>query len=176
MSTNKSSLKVLNLDFDDLKESFSTFLASQDKFKDYNDKYGLEKGDEVIKETARILIKNVRAIGGSNAFIGHIGGDDFVFIAHNDLMDQVCQTVIADFEKKIPSFYSKEDYERGSIISKDRQGKTQTFGLLSISVGVVSNSDQNISHVAQIAEIGAELKQFAKASDKSNFVRDKRHT
>ena len=36
MSTNKSSLKVLNLDFDDLKESFSTFLASQDKFKDYN--------------------------------------------------------------------------------------------------------------------------------------------
>ena len=36
MTTNKSSLKVLNLDFDDLKESFSTFLASQDKFKDYN--------------------------------------------------------------------------------------------------------------------------------------------
>ena len=36
MTTNKSSLQVLNLDFDDLKASFSTFLASQDKFKDYN--------------------------------------------------------------------------------------------------------------------------------------------
>ncbi len=36
MTTNTSSLKVMNLDFDDLKSSFSTFLAGQDKFKDYN--------------------------------------------------------------------------------------------------------------------------------------------
>ncbi len=36
MVTNTSALKVLNLDFDDLKESFTTFLSSQDKFKDYN--------------------------------------------------------------------------------------------------------------------------------------------
>jgi hypothetical protein len=36
MNSNQSSLKVINLDFDDIKDSFSTFLASQDKFKDYN--------------------------------------------------------------------------------------------------------------------------------------------
>jgi len=153
---------------------FSVGYADLDKFKAYNDKYGFERGDEVIKELARILIKNVRAIGGNNSFIGHIGGDDFVFIADDKYMDQICESIISDFTRKIPSFYTKEDYERGSIISKDRQGKEQQFGLLSVSIGIVSNRPQKIAHVAQIAEIGAELKQFAKSLEKSNYVRDKR--
>jgi len=153
---------------------FAVGYADLDKFKAYNDKYGFEKGDIVIKEMARILIKNVRAIAGTQAFIGHIGGDDFVFITDNKLMDQICKAVIADFDGKISSFYNKEDLSRGYIVSKDRQGKEQKFGLLSVSIGVVSNKDQKISHVAQIAEIGSELKQFAKMSEKSNFIRDKR--
>ena len=48
-----------------------------DKFKVYNDVYGFEKGDEVIRALARTLIKFVREIGGPNAFVGHIGGDVF---------------------------------------------------------------------------------------------------
>jgi diguanylate cyclase (GGDEF)-like protein len=153
---------------------FSVGYADLDKFKAYNDKYGFERGDEVIKEMARILIKNVRSIGGNDAFIGHIGGDDFVFIANDNVVDDICQHIITDFEKKIPSFYSKEDFQRGNILSKDRQGHEQKFGLLSVSIGIVSNRVQKISHVAQIAEIGAELKQYAKSLDKSNFVRDQR--
>ena len=148
--------------------------ADLDKFKSYNDKYGFEKGDMVIKELARILIKNVRSVGGSQAFIGHIGGDDFVFIATDEQMDQICKEIIDEFDEKISDFYTKEDFAQGYIVSKDRQGNQQKFGLLSVSIGVVSNKEQKISHVAQIAEIGSELKQFAKLSDKSNFVRDKR--
>ena len=59
---------------------FAIGYADLDKFKAYNDLYGFEKGDEVIKEMARILIKVVRDQGGANTFIGHIGGDDMVFI------------------------------------------------------------------------------------------------
>lgn len=155
-------------------KNFAVGYADLDKFKAYNDKYGFERGDEVIKETARILIKNVRGIGGQDAFIGHIGGDDFVFIADDNLTDEISEAIIKMFDEKVPSFYTKEDFGRGYIISKDRQGKEQRFGLLSISIGIVSNRPQKISHVAQIAEIGAELKQFAKTLDRSNFVRDKR--
>jgi len=56
----------------------------------------------------------------------------------------------------------------------DRQGHLSKAGLMSISIGIVSNSCTKISHVAQIGEIGAELKKYAKAQEKSNFVRDKR--
>jgi diguanylate cyclase (GGDEF)-like protein len=153
---------------------FAVGYADLDKFKAYNDKYGFERGDDVIKELARILIKHVRDIGGPNSFVGHIGGDDFVFISEDSLADQICQKVIDDFDQKVPSFYTKEDFERGYIPGKDRQGNEQKFGLLGVSIGIVSNIKQKISHVAQIGEIGAELKKYAKSFEKSNYVRDKR--
>lgn len=153
---------------------FAVGYADLDKFKAYNDKYGFEKGDEVIRETARILIKVVRGKGGPDAFIGHIGGDDMVFIVDNSVADEICGDIIKEFDAKIPSFYSQEDKKAGFILGKDRQGKEQKIGLLSISICVVSNAAQPITHVGQISEIGAELKKYAKTVGKSNFVRDKR--
>lgn len=155
-------------------EMFAVGYADLDKFKAYNDVYGFEKGDEVIRETARILIEVVREVGGSTAFIGHVGGDDFVFIMDDKLMDVASQKIIDSFNKKIPNFYKAKDYEAGFISGKDRQGNEEKFGLLAISIGIVSNASHEITHVAQISEIAAELKKFAKSIDGSNFVRDKR--
>jgi len=154
---------------------FAVGYADLDKFKAYNDKYGFEKGDEVIKQTARILIKIVREIGGTEAtFIGHVGGDDFVFIAPDNLIDTISKKITEEFDKIAPSFYSDEDRKAGFIAAKDRQGKLQNFGILSISIGIVSNVTNKITHIAQIGEIGAELKKYAKSFDGSIFVRDKR--
>ena len=153
---------------------FAIGYADLDKFKAYNDIYGFEKGDLIIKETARILVKSVRDIGGTNTFIGHIGGDDFVFVAEDHLADEICQNIIENFDKKVPSLYTQEDFNRGHIMAKDRQGNEQKFGLLSISIGIVSTKRQNITHVAQIGEIAAELKKYAKMTEGSCFVRDKR--
>lgn len=156
------------------KNSFAVGYADLDKFKVYNDKYGFEKGDEVIKETARLLIKIVREVAGTEVFIGHIGGDDFVFIAEDSLMDKTCQKIVAEFDKAAPLFYSEEDRKAGFIMGKDRKGNTIKTELLSISIGIVSNAAQKITHVAQISEIGAELKKYAKGFQKSNYVRDQR--
>ena len=153
---------------------FAIGYADLGKFKNYNDKYGFERGDDVIKESARILIRAVREKCGPNCFIGHIGGDDFVFIAPDELMDQVCATIIREFDQKVPSFYSEEDRKAGFILGKDRQGNEQKVNLLTISIGIVSNACQKITHVAQVAQIGAELKSYAKSFEKSVFVRNKR--
>ena len=91
-----------------------------------------------------------------------------------DIADAVSQRIIDLFDAIAPSFYSAEDRAAGYIIGKDRQGNEVKAGLMSISIGIVSNTLQKINHVAQIGEIGAELKKFAKAQDKSNFIRDKR--
>lgn len=157
------------------KKPFAVGYADLDKFKAYNDVYGFERGDEVIKETARILINGVREIAGPDAFVGHIGGDDFVFIVDDNIADTVCQKIIDLFDTKASVFYNETDLAAGFIISKDRLGNEQRFGLLSISIGIVSNAAQQITHVAQVGEIGAELKKFAKSFGKSNYVRDKRH-
>lgn len=156
-------------------KTFAVGYADLDKFKAYNDKYGFEKGDEVIKELARILIKYVRDIGGQNSFIGHIGGDDFVFICDDAIVEKVCENIVKEFDERVKTFYTNEDLSSGYIISKDRQGNEQKFGLLGVSIGIVSNVTHKITHVAQIAEIGAELKKFAKSFDHSIYVRDKRN-
>jgi diguanylate cyclase (GGDEF)-like protein len=156
------------------KKPFAVGYADLDKFKAYNDIYGFEKGDEVIKKIARVLIAATQKKGTADTFVGHIGGDDFVYICEENLADDIAREIIKEFSEVIPSLYNEEDRTRGYIMAKNRQGENVKTGLLSISIGIVSNLSQPIKHVAQVAEIGAELKRYAKGIEGSSFVRDKR--
>ncbi len=156
------------------KSLFAVCYIDLDKFKAYNDKYGFEHGDEVIKETARILIRADQEDGNTDDFIGHIGGDDFVLVTTPDAVEKICKKIIADFEKTAPSFYNENDRKNGYIMAKDRAGKEQKIPLLSISIGIVTNEFRKIEHVAQISEIGAELKEMAKHLERSNYIKDQR--
>jgi len=158
----------------DNKNLFAVCYIDLDKFKSYNDKYGFEHGDEVIRETARILMRSVQQFGNPDDFIGHIGGDDFVVVTIPKTVDNICKRIIADFEKTAPSFYNEADRKKGYIIAKDRKGKEQKIPLLSVSIGVVANEFRKIQHVAQIGEIGAELKERAKRLERSNYIKDMR--
>lgn len=145
-----------------------------DKFKVYNDKYGFQHGDDVIRETARLLIRSTRDLGNSDDFIGHIGGDDFVVLTTPEKIDAICQKIIAEFDKISPTFYNEEDKAAGFIMGRDRKGVEQKFALLSVSIGVVTNEKRELTHVAQIGEIGAELKEAAKRIERSSYIKDKR--
>lgn len=145
-----------------------------DKFKVYNDKYGFQHGDEVIRETARLLIRSTQEFGNPDDFIGHIGGDDFVVVSTPGKAEEICAKITSEFEKISPDFYNETDRAAGFIVGKDRKGVEQKFGLLSVSIGIVSNEKRELTHVAQIGEIGAELKEAAKRIERSSFIKDKR--
>jgi len=170
---NASIMDELQLHIDSQK-IYAVGYVDLDKFKIYNDKYGFEHGDEVIRETARILIESTQSVCASDAFVGHIGGDDFVFICDDNKADELAKKIVEDFDKVSPNFYSEEDRKAGFITGKDRQGQPVKTGFVSISIGIVSNDAQKITHVAQIGEIGAELKKYAKNIEKSVFVRNQR--
>ncbi|MFC1657779.1 response regulator [Candidatus Omnitrophota bacterium] len=153
---------------------FAVAYIDLDKFKSYNDKYGFELGDEVIRETARILIKTVHEQGNPGDFIGHIGGDDFVVITTPEKVDGICKQVIAEFGARSPSFYNESDRQKGHIISQNRKGQEEEVSLLSVSIGVVTNASRKITHVAEIGEIGAELKGYAKSLEGNSYIKDKR--
>jgi diguanylate cyclase (GGDEF)-like protein len=156
------------------KEVFAVCYIDMDKFKAYNDTYGFEHGDEVIKETARILIRSIQENGGAGDFIGHIGGDDFVVVTVLERAEKISARIIELFEQSVPGFYNDTDRRQGYILAKDRQGVERKIPLLSVSIGIVTNQFRKIDHVAQIGEIGAELKKFAKNQEKSNYVMDHR--
>lgn len=156
------------------KTLFAVCYLDLNKFKAYNDTYGFEHGDEVIRETGRILIRTVQQIGSPDDFIGHIGGDDFVVVTTPNKYEEICKKTIEEFDKISPYFYNETDRKNGYILAHDRKGARQKVPLLSIAIGVVTNESRSIKHVAQISEIGAELKGFAKSVEKSNWVKDQR--
>lgn len=155
-------------------EKFAVGYVDLDKFKIFNDKYGFAWGDRVIQQTARIILKAVEEKGTAEDFVGHIGGDDFVVVAGTKNIDSICRQIISDFDQAALGLYSPEEQKKGYVIGKDRQGKTVKVGLISVSIGVVTNEYHQFTHVAQVSGSGAEVKEYAKKLKGSNYVKDKR--
>lgn len=150
-------------------------MADLDNFKAFNDHYGYANGSEVIKEAALLIEAAVKAKGSPDDFVGHVGGDDFVFITTPEHARLVCEEIIARFDKRIPEFYDPKDREKGSIPGKTRQGVEQRFPIMTISIAVVTNERRKLDNPIQVSEIAAELKTYAKSLPKSVFVVDRRN-
>lgn len=59
-------------------EKFAACYADLDHFKEFDDRYGYDHGNQVIRLLARILHDVVTGLCPEDGFVGHIGGDDFV--------------------------------------------------------------------------------------------------
>ena len=149
-------------------------LIDIDNFKAFNDRYGYATGNSVIKTTAKIIEKITRDYGTENDFIGHIGGDDFVFITIPGKYEKICREIIREFDTRAPQFYTIEDAKRGFIESTSRQGEKMRFPIMALSIAVVTNSDKNECNHIRFGEIAAELKNKAKTLSGSVFVVDQR--
>lgn len=157
----------------ELANDFAVGYADLDNFKAYNDYYGYHKGDRVVRLTARLLRDIVFDLC-PEGFVGHIAGDDFVFIVPRTLVDQVCQKVIHCFDTFIPYRYDQVDRERGHIITKNRRGETEQFPLLTISIAVLTNENGKFRHVGEMARMLADLKKATKMKAGSNYMVERR--
>ncbi len=156
------------------KEIFCAAYADLDKFKEYNDYYGFGWGDRLIQHTASVIYNAIRELGSENDFIGHVGGDDFLFITLPESVENICKKIVYDFDMSIPSFYKEEDKERGYIVIKDRKGILAEIPFITISIGIVSTKEKKITHAGQIIEIATELKNYCKTFPKSIYIMDRR--
>ena len=156
-------------------QDFIVLYLDLDDFKAYNDVYGFLKGDEIIKFTARTILENVNNIANSNAFVGHIGGDDFVAILDENInYEEICRNIIAQFDKGVKYFFTEEDYNRGYLKIQNRKGKMEHFFLTAISIGVVQVESDKFSNVLEIGEVGAQVKHIAKKYKGSCYAIDRR--
>ncbi|MCX5686942.1 MAG: diguanylate cyclase [Candidatus Omnitrophica bacterium] len=156
-------------------KKFTAIHVDLDNFKVYNDRYGIGKGDELIKFTARVLEDAVKEKGNNYDFIGHEGGDDFFLITTPDKADALAEAVISEFDTKIKDFYSKEDLATGYITEKDRRGQPVKFPIMSISLAGVTNQYRPISSYGELTNIAVAVKHKVKQVQKSTFLFDRRH-
>jgi diguanylate cyclase (GGDEF)-like protein len=141
---------------------FALAYADIDYFKPFNDKYGFSRGDEVLKMLGRLILNIVKQRQSQKSFVGHIGGDDFVFIVEPALAEEIAEEIIDNLDQIIPTFYDPEDRERGAIVARDRRGRERVFPLISLSIGLADNRTNEFTHYGQMAEVASEMKQFAK--------------
>ena len=153
---------------------FAVCWADLNRFKEFNDHYGFERGDEAIRQTAALLVKVAREAGTAQDFIGHIGGDDFVIITSEERGEAVSQAVVEQFDRLSDGFYDEEDRRRGHLVHTDRRGRQVRQPFLSIAIALITTAAGPLQSPAQVARVGAELKAYAKQFEGSVYVKERR--
>jgi len=131
--------------------TFALCYADLDHFKEFDDRYGYNRGDRVILIVSKIIRDMVRALA-PEGFAGHIGGDDFTFSLPLAYMEPTCDEVIELFDDLIPFQYSEEDRRTGYFLGKDRRGSLHRIPLMTLSIGIVTNQVHGLSHPAGVSE------------------------
>ena len=62
-----------------------------DHFDAYADAIGIRKADDIIAELGELVLERARAYGGAEAFVGHVGGDDFIVVVAPDEAEELAQ-------------------------------------------------------------------------------------
>lgn len=132
-------------------------------FKPFNDIYGFRQGDRAILIFSELLQKRYP----KDAFIAHIGGDDFFVGLKNHKFEEVFELtnkVQIEFKNSVENLYSKKDKENGLLIARDRFNIERSFNLLSVSSAIIEiNSKSNISNFDNTLNV---LKKASKGSSK----------
>ncbi len=158
----------------DTGEKFAVVYVDLDHFKAYNDYYGYNQGDKAIRELARILMDAVAEHGSGREFVGHIGGDDFLYIAPVDTAEEIGRHVIEQFTASLPKLVRPDDLRKGYIAVRGRTGDLVRYPVLSVTLAMITNEWTEIDHVARVGDLASGVKCQGKAIRGSVLVRDRR--
>ncbi|MCL1632093.1 EAL and GGDEF domain-containing protein [Sporolactobacillus sp. CPB3-1] len=148
------------------KDTFSVLYIDINHFKEYNDVYGFENGDAVIKLLADILLLYLPV----DQFVGHVGGDDFVVVMSEVDVADFCHNVSEHFQQKVRLHYNEQDRVNGYIIAENRLGIMEQFPIISISIaGTCVQSDHYLS-VFDLTKRLAKLKKKSKRQKDQHFL------
>jgi GGDEF domain-containing protein len=170
---NESIIRFIQKMFD-LGKEIAIGWTDLDNFKPYNDRYGFASGDEVLLATARILTNALKDVRHEDTFLGHVGGDDFVFVCPVPLARGLCEQILTHFDMVIRNFYADEDLDDGGIVSTTRAGETKKFSIMSLSIAVVTNEKNQYRHYGEASQDATDIKKYVKGLDGSNYMINRR--
>ncbi|MGQ9614317.1 GGDEF domain-containing response regulator [Chloroflexus sp.] len=149
---------------------FALLYIDLDNFKAFNDVYGFARGDKALHLVASVLQEQCP----SEDFIGHIGGDDFVVIHFGADPETLCKRIIQVFDQRVRTLYDEVDLQRGYLVATDRYGIVRQFGIISLSIAVVTTYTRTFHNYDEVGRVAAELKQAAKQIAGSAYKIDQR--
>jgi diguanylate cyclase (GGDEF)-like protein len=145
-----------------------------DRFKSVNDAYGFIRGDEFITTLARSLHHGVVDVGPPPAFLGHVGGDDFVVICTPEQVRPLTERAVLDFEAAADALYDPTDADRGYLELTKRNGEIQQANLVTLSIGVALSTNRTYSDPREVVAVASDMKNVAKKRTGSYVALDRR--
>jgi diguanylate cyclase (GGDEF)-like protein len=149
-----------------------------DRFKSVNDVYGFDRGDEFITALASSLHRAVASNNHPPIFVGHIGGDDFVFICAPEQVLPLTKRTVTDFEQAADQLYDPADAQRGYIEVPDRRGNKNRAALVTLSIGVAQATleGRRFTDPRVVIAVASEMKKVAKSQPGSYVAIDRRRS
>lgn len=145
---------------------FSVFYIDLDHFKAYNDTYGFLEGDRMIQATAEMLRSSFYQ---PDAFVGHIGGDDFIAILEHHDYAAICEKVISEFDEMVQGFYNEIHLRQNYVVAENRAGVIEHIPLVSLSIAIVTNETRSFTRIEEIVEESARIKKRCKRNKGSCY-------
>ncbi|TYT73127.1 GGDEF domain-containing protein [Desulfobotulus mexicanus] len=152
----------------------SLIYADLDHFKAYNDCLGFEAGDRMLMFTSRLIRESVSLCCRSDAFIGHVGGDDFVIFTHPAEAEAFARDLTEKFEGETRILYPENIRNQGFFQGKSREGIACQFPMVSISLGIVDCQFHPGMDSSELSLRVAQIKGYAKSRKGNSWVRDRR--
>ena len=155
---------------------FALLYMDVDRFKSFNDAYGFEKGDRLLKRFGQILAETVTEQAEGDGLAAHIGGDDFAAVCPAGRAVEIAHRLACEFDREARGYYSASDQERGYVETLDRQRNSIRSPFVTLRIGVATTAARPLTCYAQAAEIASELKNMlkAKGGKLSRFAVDRR--
>ncbi len=148
---------------------FVACYADLNHFKPFNDHYGYWRGDEMIRLVAKLALAHCDA---KRDFVGHVGGDDFIFLFQSSDWVQRCEAIVHEFGERALALFDDAARLAGGIHAEDRHGIPQFFSFTTLSIGAVRIRRGQYSHAEEVANMAALAKHDAKVHGAGLFIRD----
>lgn len=145
-----------------------------DRFKTVNDLYGFGRGDEFIVALAKCLQEAAAAAGDPSAFIGHVGGDDFVIVCAPPQVRPMTEWAVNAFTQAADALYDPVDAERGYVEITDRRGDVRQANLVTLSIGVALSTHRSFADAREMVAAASEMKTVAKTQPANYVAIDRR--
>jgi DNA-binding response OmpR family regulator len=127
-------------------------------FESFKDVYGFVAGDDVMRFAAMLVTEVVDELGSDEDFIGHAGSDNFIVITSNESAPRIKQRIKDRFAAEVLTHYNFMDRQQGYMLSMKPNGTSDKVPFMTLSVGIISPSQQSFADIREITELAAEAR------------------
>ncbi|MDC0612695.1 GGDEF domain-containing protein [Vibrio sp.] len=167
--TGLSNRRALDSDIQHLKKRYSVAMIDVDHFKKFNDTYGHDAGDDVL----RLVGSRLKQLG-RKARIYRYGGEEFTVIYKNMLSDETkplldeIRESLSEYEMTLRNSDTRPKNDKLGVLKRRGSNKSETVSV-TVSIGV-SDSNSDATTAVEVLKIADKALYKAKKQGRNRVV------